>query len=579
MANGWSAARSLMVAVTPRRRCVAALWLCCLAACSGQIEPGEGAGPNGAPGGKSSTHGSTPGANGTLGGAGSGSGKDAFVASESVARRLSRAEIDNVVRDLFGDDSAPATRLLAEDLFSPFDNDYTTQVASGALIDSLEVLADDVSSRVIKDSKLRARIVPCTPTGAGDEACFRQVVEGLLHRAFRRPVAAAEVDPYMALLAFATEDNPSVAHDFYTAVQLLVRSVLQDPELLYRIEIGKPTKDASVLALDSYEIASRMSFLLWGSTPDDKLLRNADDGMLDDADKRRSIAEGMLADARAKTQLHRFHAMWLGYRALPHPPDLTAAFQRETNALLDRVIFEEHRSYLDVFTFDQTYLDDMLADHYGLPHPSGGEGWVPYGNSGRAGILSHGSVLSAFSKFTDTSPTQRGIFVRTRLLCQTIMRPPANVNADKPPGNKDAVCKYDRYAEHRANSSCAGCHDQLDPIGFGLEQYNIAGQLRDHDEGLPQCAIAGQGEVVGHGKFSGPAELGKLLVDEDLVQSCIVQQLAQYALGRKLQENELQLVGELATRFADNDYAFDRLLIDYIAEPAFALRKEPEAMP
>jgi hypothetical protein len=322
-----------------------------------------------------------------------------------------------------------------------------------------------------------------------------------------------------------------------------------------------------------------MSFLLWGTTPDDALLRNADDGMLGDGDKRRSIAEGMLADPRAKQQLHHFHAMWLGYRALPHPPELTAAFQRETNALLDRVLFEEHRSYLDLFTFDQTYLDDALADHYGLPHPSGGEGWVPYGKSGRAGILSHGSVLSAFSKFTDTSPTQRGIFVRTRLLCQTIMRPPANVAADKPPGNKDAVCKYDRYAEHRSNTSCAGCHDQLDPIGFGLEQYNIAGQLRDHDEGLPQCAIAGQGEVVGHGTFSGPAELGALLVDEGLVQPCIVQQLAQFALGRKPEGSESQLLEALATSFADNDYAFDRLLIDFVAQPAFALRKEPEAMP
>jgi hypothetical protein len=570
MAIGWSTARSLIC-------------LCGLAACSARIDPGAG-GLNGAPGGPSNGNGSGP--NGTLGGssagaAGSGApgSADGYVASDSVARRLSRAEIDNVVRDLFGDDSAPATRLLAEDLFSPYDNDYRSQVASGALIDSLEVLADDVAGRVVKDTTMRARLVPCTPSAAGDAGCFHQVVEALLKRAFRRPVSATEVDPYMALLSFATENNPSVPHDFYTAVELLVRSVLQDPEMLYRIEIGTPTKEASVLALDGYEIASRMSFLLWGTTPDDALLRDAGDGTLADGDKRRSIAEGMLADSRAKQQLHRFHAMWLGYRALPHPPELTAAFQRETNALLDRVLFEEHRSYLDLFTFDETYLDDSLADHYGLPHPSGGQGWVPYGSSGRAGILSHGSVLSAFSKFTDTSPTQRGIFVRTRLLCQTINRPPATVNADKPPGNKDAVCKYDRYAEHRANTSCAGCHDQLDPIGFGLEQYNIAGQLRDHDEGLPQCAIAGQGEVVGHGKFSGPAELGALLVKDGLVQPCIVQQLAQFALGRKPEGNESQLLDALTTSFADSDYAFDRLLIDYVSEPAFALRKEPEAMP
>ena len=560
-----------------------------LIACSGSIRQGD-ADPDVAPGGPATGNGSLRAGSGAAGGsganpgagsgaAGTGAGAE-YVASESVARRLSRAEIDNVLKDMLGDDSAPATRVLAEDLFSPFDNDYASQVASGALIDSLEALAVDVAGRVLADPALRARLVPCTPSGRSDAACFRRTVEGLLRRAFRRPVSAAEVEPYMSLLQFASEDVPEVTTDFYTAVGLLVRSVLQDPEWLYRIEIGTPTEDDGVFGLNGYEIAGRMSFLLWGSAPDDALLQDAGAGMLGDDERRREIAERMLADPRARAQLRRFHAMWLGYRALPHPPELTAAFQRETNALLDRVIFEERRSYLDLFTFDQTYLDATLADHYGLPRPSGGSaGWVPYGDSGRAGILSHGSVLSAFSKFTDTSPTQRGIFVRTRLLCQTIDRPPANVMADKPPGDKDAVCKTDRYAEHRSNGACAGCHDQLDPIGFGLEQFDIAGRRREHDEGLPQCAIDGQGAVTGYGAFSGPGELAALLVENDLVQDCVVRQLAHFALGRKPEGSEEQLVGALATGFADNEYAFDRLLIDVVANPAFALRREPEVAP
>jgi hypothetical protein len=574
MLNGWSRAASALVAV--------------LAACSGSIEQ-SGADPDaisGAPtdgNGSGRTPGSGPQGGSSAGAAGSGaaaSGSGAeYVASESVARRLSRAEIDNVLRDMLGDDTAPATRLLAEDLFSPFDNDYASQVASGALIDSLEVLAGDVAGRVLADPAFRARLVPCTPSGPGDATCFRRVAETFLRRAFRRPVTAAEVEPYMSLLAFATEDIPEVDNDFYTAVGLLVRSVLQDPEWLYRIEVGTPTQDPMVLGLNGYEIAGRMSFLLWGSAPDDALLQDAGAGMLGDDDTRREVAEQMLADRRAKAQLHRFHAMWLGYRALPHPPALTTAFQRETNALLDRVIFEEQRSYLDLFTFDETYVDSALAEHYGLPAPSGGEGWVPYGDSGRAGILSHGSVLSAFSKFTDTSPTQRGIFVRTRLLCQTIGRPPANVMADKPPGDGDAVCKTDRYAEHRSNGACASCHDQLDPIGFGLEQFDVAGRKREHDDGLPQCAIEGQGQVTGYGAFSGPAELGALLVEEELIHDCIVKQLAQFALGRQIDESEEEMLAALASGFADSDYAFERLLVDYVAKPAFALRREPEVTP
>lgn len=557
-----------------------------LLACSGKIEPGGDTahpGRGGAQGdGSAASAGSGSGADGGVdapggGTGGSSAGGAAFVASASVARRLSRAEFDNSVRDLLGDDTHPATRLLSEELYSPYDNDYAAQTASGALIDSLEALATDVAGRVIADASMRARIVTCTPKSAGDVDCFREIVSGFTQRAFRRPVTSAETDAYMTLLDFATEDNPDVPHDFNTAVELLMRSVLQDPEFLYRIEVGKATKDARVFTLSEYEIASRMSYLLWGSTPDETLLADADAGKLQKSASRISVARRMLEDDRARDQLHRFHAMWLGYRAIPQPPELTAAFNAETTALIDRIVFDEPQSYLNIFTFDQTHIDDMLADHYGLPKPDNGEGWVEYGDSGRAGILSHGSVLSAFSKFSDTSPTQRGLLVRTRLLCQTIPRPPANVKADQPPGDKDAVCKYDRYLEHRTSSSCAGCHDQMDPIGFGLENYDIAGVYREHDEGLPQCAIAGNGEIVGVGKFSGPAELGKLLVDKELVQPCIVAQLLQFALGRKADASESAEVDALQKTFADHDYQLAELLVQYVGSSAFALRMEPEA--
>src|SRR5262249_40437188 len=154
-----------------------------------------------------------------------------------------------------------------------------------------------------------------------------------------------------------------------------------------------------------------------GSTPDDTLLAAADAGKLTDPAGRRAQAERLLADDRARDAVHRFHAMWLGYRAIPGSADLLASFASETTHLIDRVAFDEPASYLTLFTSPDTYLDDTLADQYGLPHPTGGAGWVKYGSDGRAGILSHGSVLAAFSKFSDTSPTQRGIFVQTRLLC------------------------------------------------------------------------------------------------------------------------------------------------------------------
>jgi hypothetical protein len=500
-----------------------------------------------------------------------------LAAPASVARRLSRVELDNTLRDLLGDDTAPATRLLAEDSYSPFDNDYTTQLASGALIESLEAFASDVAGRVVADAAMRKRVVPCQPTGAADSACFRQTLQALLPRAFRRPLLANETDAYMPLLTLANDASQTAGPNFDTAVALVLRSVLQDPEFLYRVELATTTAQP-VRTLNDYEIAARMSYLLWGTTPDDSLRADAAAGRLQDSAARRSSTQRMWGDTRAKEQLRRFHSLWLGYRAIPHPPELARAFARETSALLDRVIFDEPQSYLNLFGFAETYLDDALADHYGLPHPKSSPGWVPYAASGRAGILSHGSVLSAFSKFTDTSPTQRGIFVRTRLLCQEIMPPPPSVAADKPPpANQNAVCKADRYAAHRASSSCAGCHSLTDGIGFGLENYDIAGRYRTHDDGLTQCSIDGQGELVGIGKFQGPKELGALLMEQDLVGPCMVHQFVQFALGRKPTADEAAGIDTLSADFAGDDHDLGHLIENYIASDAFIRRTEPEA--
>jgi hypothetical protein len=557
-------------------------------ACSGSIGNQDGL-----PGGRGEPTAGTPAAGGGAGrganssGAGgknAGSGGDSSIpptyeGSESVARRLSRAELDNTLRDLLGDDTSPASRSLAEDLYAPYDNDYASQLASSAYVESLEVFATDVAKRAVETPAQRSKLITCTPSGPSDRTCFEQVTKNLLSRAFRRPVASDEIAAYMPLLDLANDANAQLegGSPFNTAVALLVRAVIQDPEFLYRIEAGTATSDARVFTLSDHEIASRMSYLLWGSSPDAALRAAADAGELRDPKKRRAQAERLLADARAREQLHRFHAMWLGYRAIPQSPQLAAAFARETNALLDRVVFDERQSYLNLFSFTETFLDATLADHYGLPHPNGATGWVSYGNSGRAGILSHGAVLSAFGKFSDTSPTQRGIFVRTRLMCQELAPPPPSVMADKPPtGDQDAVCKYDRYQAHRTSSSCAGCHKLTDGIGFGLENYDLAGRYRTHDDGLTQCSIEGRGEITGVGSFSGPKELGALLVDQGLLDACVVQQYLQFALGHKLSDRDQAAIEQFKRAFASSDHDFAAMIASFVESDAFARRVEPE---
>src|SRR5882724_6576000 len=224
--------------------------------------------------GGSTTHNGTTGSAGTSqtgggtgpGGGGSGVGGAAGpgnlpTASASVARRLSRTELSNVVRDVLGDDTGAAEKFLSEDVYRPFDNDYTVQQASGALIESLEALATDIADRATLPVS-RGKIVTCTPTGPSDAACLRSTIETLGRRLYRRPLSEAQITAYLTLQSYATENAPGVTHDFYTAVDLVLRSMLQDPEVLYRIETGTSTGEAGIYKLDSYEAASRLSFLL-----------------------------------------------------------------------------------------------------------------------------------------------------------------------------------------------------------------------------------------------------------------------------------------------------------------------------
>ncbi len=503
------------------------------------------------------------------------------IASASGARRLSTVELDNTLRDLLGDDTRPATRLLVSDQFTPYDNDIALQEPSEALITSLEIMAGDVVDRLLADPTRRDALLPCTPTGADDADCLRQFVEAFVPRALRRPLAPGEADAFVALQEFATEDNAFVDNDFYTAVGLVIRAALQHPEFLYRVEMGAPTADAGVFALSDWEVASRMSYLLWATMPDDDLRADAAAGRLTTPEGRRAAAERMLADDRAKQQVRRFHAMWLGHRILPQSAELVAAFNQETGALLDRVVFDEPQSYYNLFSMGETYVDDFLADHYGLPRPEGGAGWVPYDSPMRAGILSHGSVLASFAKFADTSPTQRGILIRTRLMCEAIERPPPTVDTDDPPpGTDDAVCKYDRYAAHREAPSCASCHDGMDPIGFGLENFDMQGRYREHDDGLPECIIDGTGALPGGlGSFRGPAELADRLIENGYVESCTMRQLYQFALGRELDDVEQPVVDDLVSKFREGGHDLRALLVGFVAEDRFALRRELKVSP
>ena len=493
---------------------------------------------------------------------------------ESGLRRLTAAEYDATLRDLLGDTTGSAALLLPEDFRTPYDNDYTLQHPSQALVEGAELLARDAAARLREDPERLAGVIGCEPTGPDDAVCFESFVERFGRRALRRPLDADDVTDMMDLLS-AVEDGT-----FDDAVEAAVRAFLQHPRFLYRVELGTPVQGArGVFELDDFEVATRLSYMLWGSTPDDWLLDVAEDGGLGDGPSISAIAEMMLEDERAHERIGRFHSLWIGYEQMPVGGELGQAMKDETQALVSRVLLDEQRPWQDLLRAEGTYATPELAEHYGLPMP-GPDGWVDYGDSGRQGLLSHGSFLAMGAGFDDTSPTQRGILVRTRLLCQDVPEPPPDVDADEPPGGaEDAACKIDRYAVH-SQGACAACHDSIDPIGFGLENYDAEGRFRSIEPDNPECEISGDGEVIGVGKFNGPAELSDLVLDTGNIGACVATQLYRFSMGRyELEAHDRAFILRLVDQVASDEFSFAELVGGVVEDPAFRHRREAPSPP
>lgn len=500
------------------------------------------------------------------------SADDAEAVGVSGLRRLTRIELDATLKDLVGEGQPLARTLLPPDPTDPFDNDYRLQLASTTLVDSLEELARQAAERTMADPARRAQVLPCMPTGPQDATCFRLFVRTFGRSAFRRPLTDEEVERFAPLHALGVE-----AGSFDVAVTLALRAFLQHPEFIYRVELGRPTSQPAVVALTGFHRATRLSYLLVGSTPPEWLLDSAAQGTLDTRDGVQAAARRLLEDPRARNQIERFHALWLGYHRLPHAVALTNAMQAESDALVDRVVFDPNADYFTLFTASDTFIDAALAQHYGLPAPAGPmPRWTPYGSAPRKGLLSHASVLSQGVKFADSSPTQRGIFIRNRLFCQEIPPPPPGVNVDEQP-TSPSPCKKNRYSAHASVGGCKACHDTVDPIGFGLERYDRQGRYRTTDDGLPQCAIDGEGDVDGT-RFNGPSGLADALIASGQFETCITTQVFRYAAGRREDARDRVFIERVAKSFTARDRRFMDLLVELVSDDAFAFRRDEEAL-
>lgn len=470
----------------------------------------------------------------------------------SGLRRLTRTELTNSLGDVFGVDASSLIASLPEDIAgsSPFDNDYRSQTVSPLVIADYAAFAQAYATKLAAAPDIAQRLGGCTPAAPDDRACFDAVAAHAARRLFRRPLDPAELSAW----GDAILPHAKTAGSFATAIEMLGLLFAQHPGLLYRLEPEG--------ALDGYQIATRMSFLLWGSVPDDDLLDDAD--ALSDAKTRTAHAERMMDDPRARRNLQRFHALWLGFSDAAFPAQLEADLRDETNKLVDRIVFEQNAEWLALFTANESYITPALATHYGLPVT--GTGWT---STNRGGVLAHGTFLSMGAKFGDTSPTVRGTEIYHRLTCEELGTIPATIDVDTPPGSP-TDCKPQRYSM-RNIAGCDYCHGIVDNIGFGLENFGVAGVWRTTEPNNPQCAIDAAGSWNG-AAYTGPQQLGELIAADPRVSACATKQLFRWMTGRTDDVADMRTLGALDTHYKDHK-SLRALLVTLVSSPAIAYRK------
>ncbi|MGE4131089.1 MAG: DUF1588 domain-containing protein [Bdellovibrionales bacterium] len=480
-------------------------------------------------------------------------------------RRLSSEEIDNTLAKILLDATKPASTSLPSDSYLPFDNLVAGQYPQPTLIFALEEMAMSVSKRLLENAAIRNQVIGCQNRPAGDSTCMDSVVAKLGRLFFRRPLAAKERSE---LLSIAMVESNQAGY-FDSGVDVLLRILIQDPRFLYRIE----ESDSNVAP--SIRNASKLSFLILGSGPDDALLSKAEAGLLATRVQLEAEARRLLADPLAIKRAQRFHQMWMRYFISSLPESLNAPARDEADALIARVLFSEKKKWTELLQATQTTVSSTI-------------GQTIYGISGlpttpiltnlpadRKGLLSLPAILSNGAKFGDTSPTRRGLYIRTNLLCQTIPDPPPTVNPDLPPEpTGGANCKYDRYKAHAVpGSTCIACHQLMDPIGFGLEAYDPLGRKRSYEPNSDgsenvNCPVRASGEVAGVGSFSGPAQLSEVLIQSGQIESCLAQRALEFAAGRTVSSVDSVTLNNLKTKFASGTY--QDLILAIVTSDAFA---------
>jgi len=477
------------------------------------------------------------------------------------------------------------TSAFLEDLFDPNLRRDPYRAGNGEPgISSVTIAGPQVKApdpAAMNDSPSRRRLLVCQPASAADEApCAKRILATLARRAYRRPVTDEDLQIPLARY----RDGASRA-GFESGLELAVRSILVSPKFLFRFE-GQPENAApnTPYRVTDVELASRLSFFLWSSIPDDELLSVAEKKTLHNPDVLAHQVGRMLGDPRSQALVTNFAGQWLhirnvsGFRPSPEllfhfDDNLRQAFSRETELFFDSII-RENRSVLDLLDADYTFLNERLAKHYGIPGVYGERFrrvLLPP-NSVRRGLFGQGSILTDTSRANRTSPVIRGKWILENIFGTPPPPPLPNVPELKEERDPAKVLPMrEQMAKHRANAVCASCHAQMDELGFALENFDAIGEWRDVDAaGSPIDASA---KLPDGTTFSGPVELRKVLLSHsDDFLTTLTEKLLTYALGRGLEAADAPAIRRIKRDAAPTHYRFAALVQGLVASTPFQMR-------
>ncbi|KYF88019.1 hypothetical protein BE20_08385 [Sorangium cellulosum] len=560
-----------------RFRRAAPLLLALVAACNGQI---------GGPGGEDTGPG--PGAgSGGVGEPEGGQPPEDVLASPfcqtpqpgaAPLRRLSNDEYTNTLKDLFAGVPGVASTIDAAVATFPNEPESLGFRNNAAFLTVGSLVAQkylDAAEQIAAVAAKAPGLVSCDPAALGEIECARDFIRTFGAKAYRRPLTEAEVQSY--------EERFTAGADGYTfqdGIEWVVFSMLQSPNVLYRVELGEESA-GDVTEPTPYEMASRLSYLLWQSQPDEELARAAAADELATPDQIEAQVRRMLADPKAE-RLFEYFDQWLDIDLLSgmtrdpavYPglvSGLPALLQEETRAFVMSVFADPGGSFGELLTADHSFVNGALARHYGVDGVSGDD-FVRVDMPGRSGVLTQGMLLTR-DKATRTSIVRRGLKVRTDLLCGLVPAPPNDVQLDLE-GLGEGLSQRERLERHRTDPTCAGCHQMMDPIGVVFESFDAVGRSRTTDEdGKPvdtSSTIAYTRDI--DGPVANAAELGQRLAESEEARACYVLQNFRFFYGRDRTDADRCSMASLSVAFQESGYSLSELVVALTRTDAFRYR-------